>query len=171
MSFLDPTTPSSTPIANASSSAPAAPLPPVIDAVTGISRAPMGLRRTMTLSHDPATMAGLHLAATGTWNSATDRYDPAPLSTYTVALDQEPDYEAIVADTRAPRLGPGTTALGPGTTALGPAPSAMPTLTRAPSAMPVLTRAPSAMGTLLNSVPSPLPPLTRTPSRWPSAFD
>jgi hypothetical protein len=133
MSFLDPTSPSSTPIMNASSAATIA-LPPVVDAVTGISRAPMGLRRTMTLSHDPGVMAGLHRAATGTWNSATDTYDPAPQAMVMPTLSRTPS--ALPPLSRVP-------------SALSRAPSALPSWAEssggAEGPPPGLSRAPSAV--------------------------
>jgi len=147
MSFLDPTSPSYTSVMNASSAvAPAATiaLPPIVDAVTGISRAPMGLRRTMTLSHDPVVMAGLLRAATGTWNSATDTYDPAP-STTPIVLGEA----AMPTLSRAP-------------SALGPAPSAAPTVM--PSLYRGLSRAPSAMPSWAESSGGPSPGLNRAPS-------
>jgi hypothetical protein len=107
-------------------------------------------------------MAGLHLAATGTWNSATDRYDPAPLAR-TTSIVLGDDYDAIMAQTRVPSLSRAPSALGPAPSALGPAPSALgpAPLSRAPSA---LGPAPSALG----PAPSALGP---APSKWPSAMD
>ena len=108
-------------------------------------------------------------------NPLTAAEPPVALSTINVVLDSEPDYEAIVSETRVPRLRRTDydgLVYEPGTTALMAAPSvlsrARSVLSRAPS---VPTRVPLTMirvpvATL--SAPSNKGPKT---SRWPSAFD